>query len=89
MRPFLLLPLLTSLMSVTAPAADAPKIPSKPIAEKQELLFSDDFEDTERDSRWHRVVDTFVFEDGALKGTQTRVEDAPSKDGKSIVKAHA
>lgn len=73
-------------------AADAPrlpKIPSKPIAEKKELLFSDDFEGTERDPRWHRVVDTFGFENGALKGTQTRVQDQSSKDGKSIIKAHA
>jgi hypothetical protein len=41
------------------------------------------------DAKWHRVVDTFVFEGGALKGTQTRVVDTPSKDGKSVVKAHA
>ncbi|MCB1278889.1 hypothetical protein [Prosthecobacter sp.] len=70
-------------------AADLPKIPSKPIAEKGEVLFSDDMNGSEHDKRWHRVVDTFVFENNALKGTQTRVKDMPSKDGKSIIKAHA
>ena len=70
-------------------AADLPKIPHKSIAEKKGLLFSDDFEGAERDKRWHRVVDTFTFEGGLLKGTQTRVQDMPSKDGKSIIKAHA
>ena len=81
-----------SLLSISAFAADTPRlprIPSKPIAEKKELLFSDDFDGTEHDAKWHRVVDTFVFEDGALKGTQTRVKDEPSKDGKSVITAHA
>lgn len=77
------------LISAAALAADQPKIPAKPIAEKKELLFSDDMNSTEHDKRWHRVVDTFVFENNALKGTQTRVKDVPSKDGKSVVKAHA
>lgn len=81
-----------SLLSTSVYAADQPKlprIPSKSITEKKELLFSDDFEGSQHDAKWHRVVDTFVFEDGALKGTQTRVEDKPSADGKSVVKAHA
>ncbi len=81
-----------SLLTVSAFAADTPKlprVPSKPIAEKKELLFSDDFETSEHDAKWHRVVDTFVFENGELKGTQTRVKDEPSKDGKSVVTAHA
>lgn len=52
-------------------------VPSKPIAEKEELLFSDDMEGADHDNRWHRVVDSFVFEDGALKGTQMRVQDMP------------
>jgi hypothetical protein len=77
-------------VATAAIAADLPKIPSKPIAEKKgELLFSDDMEAAEHDKRWHRVVDTFAVEDGALKGTQTRVKDVPSADGKSIIKAHA
>ena len=81
-----------SLLSISAFAADTPRlprIPSKPIAEKKELLFSDDFDGTEHDAKWHRVVDTFVFEDGALKGTQTRVKDETSADGKTIVKVVA
>lgn len=88
MRP-LVLSLACTLIALPTFGADTPKVPSKPIAEKGELLFSDDMEGTEHDKRWHRVVDTFVFENGALKGTQTRVKDMPSKDGKSIVKAHA
>jgi len=75
-----------------APAADAPKaphIPAKSIAKKGELLFSDDMNASEHDKRWHRVVDTFVFDNGALKGTQTRDVDVPAKDGKPEIKAHA
>ena len=77
------------IISAAAFAADAPKVPSKPIAEKKELLFSDDMNGSDHDKRWHRVVDTFVFENNALKGTQTRVKDEPSKDGKSVITAHA
>jgi hypothetical protein len=77
------------LISAAAFAADLPKIPAKPIAEKKELLFSDEMTGSEHDKRWHRVVDTFVFEKDALKGTQTRVKDEPSKDGKSVITAHA
>ncbi len=80
------------LFSAAAIAADAPKLPKIPkdsIAKKKELLFSDDFTNTKGDQPWHRVVDTFTIVDGTLKGTQTRVKDEPSKDGKSIVKAHA
>jgi hypothetical protein len=84
-------PLLAPFLLISAAtfAADLPKIPSKPIAEKKELLFSDEMNSSDHDKRWHRVVDTFVFENNALKGTQTRVKDEPSKDGKSIIKAHA
>lgn len=77
------------LISAASFAADLHKIPSKPIAEKKELLFSDDMNGSDHDKRWHRVVDTFVFENNALKGTQTRVKDQPSKDGKSVITAHA
>ena len=69
--------------------AKQPPLPEKPIAVKKELLFSDDFKGTERDKRWHRVVDTFTFENGALKGTQTRDQNIPAADGKPEVKAHA
>ncbi len=80
------------LIATAAFAADPPRtppVPASPVATRKELLFSDDMNGNERDKRWHRVVDTFAFENGALKGTQTRVKDVPSKDGKSIVRAHA
>ncbi|MBL9131605.1 MAG: hypothetical protein JNG86_10425 [Verrucomicrobiaceae bacterium] len=87
------LPLLAAVLLAPAVlAADKPKlpeIPSKPIAVKKELLFEDDFSAATPAKPWHRVVDTFTFEDGSLKGTQTRDKDMPSKDGKSVIKAHA
>jgi hypothetical protein len=86
------LPLLaagTLLFSAPTVRADVAPIPAGPISVKKELLFSDDFNGTEHDKRWHRVVDTFTVENGALKGTQTREKDMPSADGKSVVQAHA
>lgn len=77
------------LILSVAQAAELPKIPAKPIAEKKELLFSDDFESATPAKPWHRVVDTFSFENGTLKGVQTREKDMPSKDGKTVIKAHA
>jgi hypothetical protein len=77
------------LVATAAIAADLPKIPSKPISVKKELLFSDDFEGGEPAKVWHKVVPTFAVENGTLKGTQTRDKDVPSADGKSVVKAHA
>jgi hypothetical protein len=76
------------LLAASSLAADVPTIPAKPIAQKKELLFSDDFNSAEHDKRWHNVVDTFTFENGALKGSQTREKDMPSPDGKSIITAH-
>ena len=70
-------------------AADLPPVPEKPIAVKKELLFADDFEGAERPSVWHRVVPTFAFENGMLKGTQTRDKTIPAADGKPAVTAHA
>ena len=86
--------LLTPLLFVTSAifAADPPKLPEIPadsIAKKKELLFSDDFKSETHDKRWHKVVDTFVFESGALKGTQTRDKNIPAADGKPAVTAHA
>src|SRR6476660_6141480 len=83
---------LVFILTSAAFAADQPKlpkIPAQPIAKKKELLFSDDFQSATPAKPWHRVVDTFPFENGTLKGTQTRVKDTPSKDGKSIITAHA
>lgn len=93
MKPRLFVPALLSLTTSAALAADAPKklpeIPAQAISVKKELLFSDDFQSSPPAKPWHRVVDTFTFENGELKGTQTREKDMPSKDGKSVIKAHA
>src|SRR2546427_4969819 len=78
-----------SLITTAAYAADLSPVPAASIARKKALLFSDDFESATPAKPWHRVVDTFAFEKGALKGTQTREKDTPSKDGKSIITAHA
>ena len=74
---------------LAAPAAAADDPPAKPIAEKKELLFSDDFEGAEPAKVWHKVVATFAVEKGALKGTQTRDKTVPAADGKPEIKAHA
>jgi hypothetical protein len=66
-----------------------PPIPTQAIAIKKELLFSDNFKGADHDKRWHRVVDTFAFENGALKGTQTREQTIPAANGKPEIKAHA
>lgn len=81
--------LVMTLFSNTLDAADRPAIPTQSIATKKELLFADDFKGTERDKRWHRVVDTFAFENGALKGTQTRDVTIPAANGKPEIRAHA
>ena len=70
-------------------AANPPAIPSESIAKKKELLFEDNMDGPTHDAKWHRVVDTFAFENGMLKGTQTRVKDIPAQDGKGPVTAHA
>lgn len=82
---FLLIPLfLCTLVSI---AADLPQVPADPIGKKKELLFSDDFNRPEMGEKWKVVVPTFTLEDGALKGTQTRV-DQPAHDGKPKVSGH-
>jgi hypothetical protein len=77
------------LIAFTALGADLPPVPEKPIAVKKELLFADDFEGSDRSPLWHRVVPTFAFEHGALKGTQTRDKTIPATEGKPAVTAHA
>jgi len=66
-----------------------PSIPAEPIGKKKDLLFEDNFEGAQPDKRWHQVVQTFTLEKGALKGTQTRVQNIPATDGKPAVTAHA
>lgn len=88
MNPRLLIaPLL--VITSAALAADLPTIPSKSIANKKELLFSDDFEGATPDKVWHKVVPTFVVEKGTLKGTQTRDVTIPAANGKPEIRAHA
>jgi predicted 3-demethylubiquinone-9 3-methyltransferase (glyoxalase superfamily) len=69
-------------------AADVSTVPAESIAEKKQVLFSDDFESSQPAKEWHRVVPTFEFENGVLKGTQTRAKDETSANGK-VIKAHA
>lgn len=81
---------LTCLVTVSAFAADAPKLPSipaEPIAKKKELLFADDFERADLGNAWKIVVPTYSVEKGALKGTQMRF-DTPAQGGKPAVKGH-
>jgi hypothetical protein len=73
----------------TGAAADVAAIPDRPIAVKKELLFADDFEGSDRSRLWHKVVPTFAFEQGALKGTQTREKTIPAAEGKPAITAHA
>lgn len=88
MNPRLLIaPLL--VITSAALAADLPTIPSKSIANKKELLFSDDFEGSTPDKVWHKVVPTFVVEKGTLKGTQTHDVTIPAANGKPEIRAHA
>lgn len=84
-----ILGVLLFLIPSTAAAADVPAIPAQSIAQKKELLFADDFESAEPNKAWHKVVPTFVFEKGMLKGMQTRDKDIPAAGGKPAVKAHA
>ncbi len=76
-------------IAVSSAYSGTPSIPSHSIAKKTNLLFEDNMDGATHDAKWHRVVDTFTWENGMLKGTQTRVKDEPSKDGKSVIKAHA
>ena len=82
-------PALACLLTAAACAADLPAIPAESIAKKKEVLFSDDFQGSEPDKRWHKVVPTFAVENGALKGTQTRDQNIPAADGKPAVTPHA
>jgi hypothetical protein len=86
LRHFFLFSLFASSFAL---AADLPAIPKDPIAKKKELLFSDDFSKAEPAKEWHKVVPTFAFENGMLKGTQTRDTNIPASDGQKAVQAHA
>jgi len=74
--------------TATTFAADLPAVPDKPIGVKKEQLFSDDFERADLGPAWGKnVVPTFTLENGAMKGTQTRV-DTPAQDGKPAIVGH-
>ena len=45
-------------------AASPPAVPSESIAKKKELLFEDNMDGPTHDAKWHRVVDSFAFENG-------------------------
>lgn len=70
-------------------AAELPPVPAESIAKKKDLLFEDNFEGKEPAKVWHRVVPTFVVENGMLKGTQTRDKAIPAENGKPAVTPHA
>lgn len=84
-----LIALLSVVIISGAVFADLPTIPESSIANKKELLFSDDFEGAEPAKVWHKVVPTFAVENGMLKGTQTRDQNVPAADGKPAITAHA
>jgi len=69
--PFFFSLLLAAGLTFPLFAADPAEIPG-PIAEKGELLFSDDFEDRTELGDWKIVIGTFEVGDGVLKGIQTR-----------------
>ncbi|HWA99297.1 MAG TPA: hypothetical protein VG713_12430 [Pirellulales bacterium] len=49
----------------------AAEVPSKPLAEKGDLLLSDDFDRHELGD-WQSLIPTFTVENGVLRGVQTR-----------------
>lgn len=81
--------LITLFVASSAFAEELSSVPAKSIAVKKEVLFQDDFEGATPAKPWHRVVPTFTFENGMLKGTQTRDKAIPAMDGKPAVTAHA
>ena len=89
LAPSLILATATVALAAPTESPKLPRTPSKPIAAKKELLFSDDFQGATPDKVWHKVVPTFVVENGVLKGTQTRDQNIPATNGKPEVKAHA
>ncbi len=56
-----------------ATLATAADIPAEPIAQKGELILSDNFERKDLGD-WKSLIPTFTVEGGALKGVQTRAD---------------
>ncbi len=67
------LPFFAGIGPCMAAPATAVEVPAAPIAEKGEQILSDDFERTDLGS-WKPLIGTFVVENGALKGFQTRAD---------------
>lgn len=89
LRPWLAaLVFVSSAAAIAAEPPAKPTVPADPIAKKGALLFSDDFEKAEPAKAWHKVVPTFAFENGVLKGTQTRDKEVPAEGGKPAVPPH-
>ncbi len=63
-----LLPLLSLAIASLSSAAD---VPTEPLAQKGDVIVTDDFERTELGD-WKTVIPTFTVEGGALKAVQTR-----------------
>ncbi|MCB1209652.1 MAG: hypothetical protein KDK97_10015 [Verrucomicrobiales bacterium] len=63
--------LLPFLVLVLASLGHSAEVPTEPLAQKGDVLFSDDFERTELGD-WKTVIPTFTVEGGVLKGVQTR-----------------
>jgi hypothetical protein len=82
-------PSLLLLIASAALATDLPTIPAGPIAKKKDLLFSDNFHATTPDHRWHNFIETFVLENGALKGSQTRDKEIPATNRQPAILPHA
>ncbi len=88
MKKLLLVPSLAAL-AVAANAADPSKIPEKIARQKKNCCSRTISRKLRRPKRWHKVVPTFAFEKGMLKGTQTRDKNIPAADGKPAVTAYA
>ena len=55
----------------------AAEIPDKPLAQKGELIFSDDFE-REDLGEWKTIIPAFTVKDGVLKGEQAKDDHGAS-----------
>jgi len=61
------------LLCFIAGALPAAGVPAEPLAQKGELIFSDDFSRGDL-GEWKPLIPSFAIEDGALKGWQTRAD---------------
>ena len=71
MKSLATLSALALLLTPTLDAGDAPPL-DQPLAEKGDLLFSDDFERDALGEGWKSIIPTFTVSGGLLHGSQTR-----------------